>query len=201
LVRLAASLLEAGDVLVLPRPVLRVVFPQRPAERPRSPAHQDHLGMQGTVDALTFWFPLVHCTREMGTVAVAVGSQRAGVRPYVARPGARVFSCDDRDLGESWVTTDFAPGDLCVFRSLTVHKALPNSSAHVRLSIDARYQRASEPVGELSVREDDDLSWETVYRGWGPDAPRYGWRRPGVRVVPYDPTYHTTHEPLVPAEL
>ena len=54
--------------------------------------------MQGTTDALTMWMPLTACSREMGTLALAAGSNRDGVRDYLVRPGSRVLSCRDDDL-------------------------------------------------------------------------------------------------------
>jgi ectoine hydroxylase-related dioxygenase (phytanoyl-CoA dioxygenase family) len=189
LISLAATLLGVeGDVLVHPRPALRVVFPGTPQPLAATPPHQDLLGMQGTADAYTFWIPLTRCPPEAGSLSLASSSHRGGLRPFLPYPGARVASCDAADLEERWVSFHVEPGDVIAFHSLTVHRALPNLAGQVRLSVDARYQRAGDPVCELTVGERGDLSWDDLYAGWSPsnDHLRRYWERMALDVVPFD---------------
>ena len=48
-------------------------------------------------------------------------------------------------IPQTWLTADYRPGDLLVFHSLMIHRALPNTSDRIRLSLDTRYQPLSEP--------------------------------------------------------
>ncbi len=51
-----------------------------------------------------------------------------------------------KEFGLRWLTTDFRAGDMLAFSAYTLHCTLDNVSDRVRLSLDARYQLASEPV-------------------------------------------------------
>ena len=193
LVDVLCDLLGPGPLLVHPRPGCRTVFPlgdDGSGDDP-TPAHQDHVGMQGTPNACTAWIPLAACGREAGPLAVAIGSHLGGARGSRPRPGARVAPCDEDGLDGRFVTADFEPGDVLVFHSLTVHKALPNRSGRVRISVDRRYQRAVDPVCEASLGADLDLTWEDVYRDWGQEqreALGYYWHSLDLDVVAHDPS-------------
>ena len=54
----------ADEILVHPRPLLRIVFPQ--LTEYTTPAHQDYLNMQGTEEVYTAWIPLLDCPKEVG---------------------------------------------------------------------------------------------------------------------------------------
>lgn len=58
-----------------------------------------------------------------------------------------------KEFGLRWLTTDFRAGDLVIFSVFTMHGTLDNASDRIRLSVDARYQLASEPVDERWVGE------------------------------------------------
>ena len=47
-----------------------------------------------------------------------------------------------------WLTAEFERGDVVIFSPYTMHASLDNRSARFRISIDARYQRAADPVDE-----------------------------------------------------
>jgi hypothetical protein len=48
-----------------------------------------------------------------------------------------------------WLTTEFQPGDFITFGMCLVHASLDNRTANrLRISSDARYQRASEPIDD-----------------------------------------------------
>jgi hypothetical protein len=194
LLTVMGELLDSPEVLRHPRPVPRMVFPSDRGDG-ATPSHQDHLGMQGSTNALTAWIVMQHCALEDGPLAVAEASHLGGLRPNKPLSGARVFACEDADLNGHWRSADFEPGDVVIFHSLTVHRALPNHSPYVRLSVDSRYQRAQEPICEVALRDEVDLSWDEVYRGWGPsELPRY-WERQAQMVTPFDPQYYLRQPP------
>lgn len=197
LLALAGALLGADQsaepLLVHPRPALRLVFPGTPGPVGATPCHQDHLAMQGTTEVYTIWVAIVPCSTATGVLALAAGSHRGGVRPYRSLAGSRVAGCDDSGLEDSWVTAELDPGDVLAFHSLMVHRALPNTSKLVRASVDARYQRASEPVCESTLSGLADLPWDELYAGWseeGGGTRRY-WERMDLRQVPFDASLFT----------
>ena len=100
--------------------------------------HQDAHYVRMIADFWTAWIPLGDCPRELGPLALLAGSHLSGLQEHsgagVASGGATVR--DDA----VWSTTDFRCGDVIVFRSLTVHRSLPNRSGdRLRLSADFRY--------------------------------------------------------------
>jgi len=155
------------EILMHPRIIGRVIFPRRNATDDfTTPAHQDFPHVQGTPDTFSAWFPLSDCPREMGTLAAAEGTHAHGVYDFRPAFGAGGLEVVDPLVGR-WVGGDFQAGDVLIFHSLTVHKALPNLTDRLRISMDCRYQRLSDPVNRDSLELDGSpLSWEKIYDGW-----------------------------------
>ena len=129
----------------------RIVFPHNTAQS--TGAHQDHRYIPGTAEVLTVWTPLGDCPIDLGMLAILRGSNRLGLLEHTsdsskkyAKMGVREQQWEDRaDL--QWVAGDMRLGDVIIFHSHTVHKALPNrTDDRMRLSLDNRYQGISKPV-------------------------------------------------------
>jgi ectoine hydroxylase-related dioxygenase (phytanoyl-CoA dioxygenase family) len=128
--------------------------------------HIDRVYMsQGTANLFTSWIPLGDVPRSEGTLVILEGSHKiaeklGGYRDFdVDRDPARLqrypvgwFSTAPQEvqqqLGGRWLTADFQAGDVLVFTQYTMHCSLDNCSPEkrIRLSVDARYQLASEPA-------------------------------------------------------
>ena len=145
-----------------------------------TPAHQDHIFIQGTKTVYTCWMPLGDCPRELGGLSVLRGSHKMGVFPVRAAEGAGgrhvIF---DEDTPQEWFETDFQIGDVLVFHSLTVHKSIPNRTKNqIRLSTDFRYQPPSLPIETKSITPHCNvLSWEEIYADWESKDLQYYWER------------------------
>ncbi len=183
-----------AEVLVHPLVIARNIFPQRPEFT--TPAHQDYVHIQGTPETFAVWIPLSDCPIAMGGLRIAAGSHRAGVREFRVSSGAGGLEVTD-PLDGHWVASDFALGDVVIFHSMAVHQGLPNRSDRLRQSIDARYQRAAEPVVELSLTPYASMfTWEEVYADWRSSALKFYWRKQSIQVVPYDPQYYQRRDEL-----
>ncbi len=175
-------------VLVHPLFVMRNIFPQRPEST--TPAHQDYVHIQGTPATYTVWMPLGDCPLEQGSLTVAAGSHRDGVREFRVTNGSGGLEVVE-PLADRWRASPFAAGDVLIFHSLTVHKGLPNLTNRLRQSMDARYQRVSEPVSELSLSPYANLfTWDEVYAGWKSTAFQYYWRRLPITIGEFDRRYY-----------
>jgi hypothetical protein len=175
-------------VLVHPLFVMRNIFPQRPEST--TPAHQDFVHIQGTVETYTAWIPLGDCPMEQGSLQVAAGSHRDGVRDFRVANGSGGLEVVDPLVGR-WRASPFAAGDVLIFHSLTVHKGLPNLSNRLRQSMDARYQRVSGPISELSLHPYAGLfTWDEVYAGWKSTTFQYYWRRLPITIGEFDRRYY-----------
>jgi ectoine hydroxylase-related dioxygenase (phytanoyl-CoA dioxygenase family) len=122
-------------------------------------AHQDFQYIRGAADTYTIWTPIGDCPIELGGLAVLRGSHRAGFiehRFFKEKKYAGHGLADDqlpRNPGIEWHAGDFAAGDVLIFHSHTIHKALPNlTTDRLRLSTDNRYTRTGDAVSEISTK-------------------------------------------------
>ncbi len=91
---------------------------------------------------------------------------------------------------EQWVEGDFHTGDVLTFPCFTVHKALPSRFRdRIRLSLDVRFQPASDPIDEKSLRPHANLDWEEVYADWTTDDLKYYWRHQSPTLATWDDKY------------
>lgn len=175
---------------VLPRPrmIPRAIFPKRP-EFTTSP-HQAYPYVQGATEVFTMWTPLGDCPIEMGPLQVAEGSHKKGVMEFKITPNAAAGLEVVDPLESAWVSGDFAAGDVVIFHSMTVHKGVDNQSNRLRLSVDCRFQRLSDPITPASCQPFvTSLTWEDIYAGWSSDRLQYYWKKAGARHVDYDMVY------------
>ncbi|GAB4345317.1 MAG: hypothetical protein Kow006_02390 [Gammaproteobacteria bacterium] len=125
--------LGAGAFRHIPADVCRVV---PPAASP-TPPHQDSHYLGRYPHFWIAWLPLGDCTRAMGPIAVARASHLAGVQPHARDPLGRDVVTGAQRL--DWICTDLECGDLILFHNHAIHKALPNRSDRIRLSVDFRF--------------------------------------------------------------
>jgi hypothetical protein len=183
-----------GPVLPHPRLIGRTIFPEREAFT--TPAHQDYIPIQGTPETYTAWMPLTDVTPEMGGLQIAAGSHKHGIydfRPALGAGGLEVID----PLEGTWVSNSFKQGDVLVFHSMTVHKGLPCKGKRLRMSMDARYQRISDPIDLNSLLPHvNPVTWEEIYAGWPNIAVKYYWQKWNLKMTPYDNQYHEKRDQL-----
>ena len=157
-----ASKLGIGDLFRLPRVILRIVFPGGSP----TPAHQDWATVQGYQGAATLWVPLISCPLAVGPVCAIPGSHHRGLWQRTSGGSLQdevVITGDD----DRWAAAEVGVGDAVLFRSLTVHRALPNVSRILRLSIDFRMQPLHETLHPGSLLPPDGFrTWDDVYMSW-----------------------------------
>lgn len=141
----APELLAAVRAVLGDEPVLhvgdvcRVVSPG--AADLATPAHQDAAYLGAPDGVWTAWLPLGPCPRALGPLTLLPGSHQGGLRPHAAvvAGGTAVGTAVPADA--AWHGADLAAGDVLLFSSFTVHRALPNRTAdRLRVSVDYRYR-------------------------------------------------------------
>lgn len=152
----------------------RCLFPQREAFT--TPPHQDYVFIRGTAETYTAWIPLQDLPPEMGGLQIAAGSHKNGIFDYKPALGAGGMGINE-SLEGSWVNSPFTQGDVLIFHSMVVHKGVPCTGKRLRLSIDARYQRLSEPIGPGNLTPHAGGSWEQIYADWPSDDFKYYWKQ------------------------
>ncbi len=169
------------------RNIARIIFPHNTLYT--TPSHQDYIHIQGAMETYTAWIPLGDCPKELGSLAVLQGSHKTGLLPVESAYGAGGLGINTESLPYTWIGSDFERGDVVVFHSLTVHKALPNlADEQIRLSVDFRYQPLSHPIDKSSLMPHHSrLTWEEIYANWKSDEAKYYWRDLPIRYAGHDP--------------
>jgi ectoine hydroxylase-related dioxygenase (phytanoyl-CoA dioxygenase family) len=179
-----------------PLSIARLIFPDSPELA--TPPHQDFPNNQGTPNLTAAWIPLGDCAIRDGSLAVMEGSHKFGVLPLKFHLGAgnRRAVLSEQVLACRWVGADFNAGDIVLFPSLTVHKAMENHNLeNMRLSVDFRYQLEGEALTEGCLKPHfDRVSWEDIYREWKSDQFKYYWRDKDYVEVPWNPALHELPE-------
>jgi hypothetical protein len=185
--------LVGDDAFAHPQRLLRAILPG--IEELVTPPHQDYAYIRGTERTVTAWLPLKTCRVADGALRVLVGSHRRGPLPLLASPAVAGSRVDVDDADPDWASADLDPGDVLIFHSLTVHGAQPNTSASIRLSADYRFQSASDPVAERSLRPSgypEVPDWPELLAGVSWDESRWLAVPEGVEIVAFDPATPTS---------
>lgn len=175
--------------LAHPMFVQRNIFPQSGSFDFTTGSHQDRVHIGGAT-SYAMWMPLGDCPREKGSLAVAAGSHADGILETKVGTGAGGMDICVPIPG-AWVTGAFTAGDALIFQDVTVHKALPNRTREIRMSFDARYQPASQPVADTNMAPYAGCgTWDEVYAGWEGSDEQFYWKRFNLDVIPLDRSYY-----------
>jgi hypothetical protein len=143
-----------------PLRIPRIVYPRSfAAHQPGNFVHKDYRSVQ---DMFTCWVPFGRVPAELGGLALLPGSHRTD----------RVAPKPLDRLPDSWVTTDYEPGDVLAFHCLTTHAALPNRTERMRFSVEYRWQLADQPAPRRLVIGPTGMEIGSRF------LRRYAWWRP-----------------------
>ena len=122
-------------------------------------AHQDSY-YTGKLGFRTLWIPLNEIDDRMGGLALAPGMHKRGLLHDIANPPSYNIPLDA--LPESaWRAGPYSPGDLVMFHQDMPHSGLVNRSDGIRMSMDLRCQRKSDPhpiLGTLTGLNQNELT-------------------------------------------
>ncbi len=182
--RRAMKMLVGDHMLVHPKPIGRLIFPQ--CDRLTVHAHQDYRFMGGDPECFTAWIPLHDCPVEVGPLRVLEGSHRLGIVQHEDQ-NLHVPEISAADtMGGEWAGGRINAGDVLIFHSLTVHAAAPNLSKQLRISVDCRFQdyrRVLNPAN-LAFAGDSGKSWDKIYSGWPSQNLKYYWKSLPLNLKP-----------------
>lgn len=132
--------------LIAVRPVVHILADalQVPGGYHRTPPHQDWRSVQGSLDALVVWLPLVPVDKGFGALEVIPGSHKQGLFGTVRDPFGNVVAPAQIDE-TAFVPVEAAPGDAVVFSMFTVHRTGIEQRSGIRWAVSLRYNNAAAP--------------------------------------------------------
>lgn len=178
------KMLVGDRVLIHPKPIGRLIFPQ--CEKLTVHAHQDYRFMNGDPECFTAWIPLHDCPVEVGPLQILEGSHLFGFQNHVDANLHVPEIPAEAEMGDEWVSGNVNAGDVLIFHSLTVHRATPNRSNKMRISLDCRFQdylRAINP-SNLAFGGESGKSWEEIYANWSSRKLKYYWKSLPLNLQP-----------------
>ncbi len=127
------------------RPVVHVVSDDLkvPGGYHRTPHHQDWRSVQGSLDGLVVWLPLVDIDFGFNATEVIPGSHRRGLLASKPHPFGTAVLDDLIDESE-YVPVEVRPGDFVAFTMFLVHRTGPAHRPGVRWAISLRYNNIDE---------------------------------------------------------
>lgn len=103
-----------------------------------APLHQDWRSIQGSVNCIVLWMPLVEIDTKMGSISFVEGSHLLGLLPTKKHSWFR--NINEKYLKNMKLSSiRINKGDCFFFSSFLVHKSFKNKSNKVRLSLQYRY--------------------------------------------------------------
>lgn len=134
-----------GFPCISTRPVLYFNSPRLAAREEywRVFPHQDWRSMQGSLDSMVIWMPLVDVDRQLGALEVIPGSHLQGL---VAEEMVSGFGRipPERVREEDFVPVECRKGDVLLFSSFLVHRSGTMTRDDIRWSCHFRYNNLSE---------------------------------------------------------
>ena len=110
----------------------------------RLSAHQDWRSMQGSLDSMVVWVPLVDVDRDLGALEIIPGSHKWGLLEAELADGYGQLQ-EEIDASEA-VPIEVEKGDALFFSSFLAHQSGTNVTDHIRWSCHFRYNNLREPT-------------------------------------------------------
>lgn len=109
----------------------------------KTPPHQDWRSIQGSLNSIVIWVPLIDLDIALGTLEVVPGSHRHGLLDSTEDDFYRAID-GGRYPDEDFVPVNVKTGDCLIFSTFLVHRSGHNSTERVRWSCHFRYNDMTE---------------------------------------------------------
>ena len=100
------------------------------------PPHQDYSSMQGSINSVVIWVPLIDISKELGSISIIPKSHFNGLVFFKKEEGFGVISNIKED---DFISFDVYKGDIILFSSFLIHKSGNNNKNNIRWSTHFRY--------------------------------------------------------------
>ena len=106
-------------------------------------AHQDWRSMQGSLNSVVIWVPLIDINKQLGALKVLPGSHLGGLRTDFVEQGFGMVKLTEEEQAR-FVDVEVNTGDMLLFSSFLIHQSGENISAGPRWSCHFRYNDLAE---------------------------------------------------------
>ncbi|MBA45868.1 MAG: phytanoyl-CoA dioxygenase [Euryarchaeota archaeon] len=103
----------------------------------KTPPHQDWRSIQGSIDSVVVWIPLVDVNKEMGSLQIVPFSHKNGLRRTVKDEWFRKIKHPPTD--DHFINVEMNEGDALFFSTFLIHKSGNIYTDKIRWSAQFRY--------------------------------------------------------------
>lgn len=103
--------------------------------------HQDWRSMQGSLDSIVVWVPLVDVDASLGPLEVVPGSHKLGL---LTTEVVNSFGKVDQFTDDQFISVKVTRGDALFFSTFLVHRSGVNTTESIRWSCHFRYNNLAE---------------------------------------------------------
>jgi ectoine hydroxylase-related dioxygenase (phytanoyl-CoA dioxygenase family) len=107
--------------------------------------HQDWPALQGSLDAITIWIPIVDVREDLFPLEIIPGSHLYGLCGGTQKEHSYEVAPSYYDE-KAFIRVTAERGDALFFSAFTIHRSGQHGADGVRLSVSARYENAAEPT-------------------------------------------------------
>ena len=109
-----------------------------------APIHQDFPSVQGSLDGLVIWVPLLDVDKNNYPMEVIPGSHKNGVLPSFENSNSNWIVRPEAYNEKNFVPVECNAGDIVLMSYFTVHRSSTVGDDRLRLACSTRYDNASE---------------------------------------------------------
>jgi phytanoyl-CoA hydroxylase len=109
----------------------------------KAPPHQDWRSMQGSLNAMVVWVPLIDIGKELGALEIIPGSHLLGLLDSVEDDWYRTI---EGTTDDQYLSVEVEAGDALFFSAFLLHRSGDNITDSIRWSCHFRYNDLDEPT-------------------------------------------------------
>ena len=105
------------------------------------PAHQDWSSMQGSINSIICWVPLIDISIKLGSIELVPESHINGL---LSKEKTENFGLVNGFNNNQFISCNMEQGDVMFFSSFLIHRSGTNETEHIRWSTHFRYNDLDE---------------------------------------------------------
>jgi ectoine hydroxylase-related dioxygenase (phytanoyl-CoA dioxygenase family) len=109
----------------------------------KAPPHQDWRSMQGSLNSMVVWVPLIDIGKDLGALEIIPGSHLFGLLDSVEDDWYRTI---EGTTDDQYVPVEVEAGDALFFSAFLLHRSGDNTTDSIRWSCHFRYNDLDEPT-------------------------------------------------------